>query len=228
MTISPPQTLDQLLERARRLQGNTIAALVDALGVSFQGEKNYKGRIGTLVERWLGADAGTLDQPDFPALGVELKTIPLDRHGKVRESTFVCVLTLTDAQREEWLTSRVKRKLSQVLWIPVERDGPRIDFTTNRFAAPRLWIPNEDEEQLLRADWFEIMGRIATGGIDEISAHLGTVLQVRPKAAHSRKRTIAYGADHELLSTVPRGFYLRARFTQQVLARLNLSAQTSR
>ena len=53
-----------------------------------------KGLAGTLIERALGASAGSTAEPDFPALGIELKTIPIDAAGRICESTFVCTIAL--------------------------------------------------------------------------------------------------------------------------------------
>ena len=44
------------------------------------------------------------------------------------------------------------------------------------------------------------------------------ISQLRPKAAHGRVRTTVAGAEGERIATVPRGFYLRARFTGAILA----------
>ena len=52
--------------------------------------------------------------------------------------------------------------------------------------------------------------------VDEISAHIGKYLQVRPKAAHSGVRTEGLGVDGPT-SVLPLGFYLRPSFTEQIL-----------
>lgn len=48
-----------------------------------------------LLELYLGAMAGSKPEQDFPELGIELKTIPVDAAGKPLETTFVCVAPLT-------------------------------------------------------------------------------------------------------------------------------------
>ena len=53
--------------------------------------------------------------------------------------------------------------------------------------------------------------------IEELTAHRGRWLQVRPKARDGSVRTIAWGSEGEAIATVPRGFYLRARFTAALL-----------
>jgi DNA mismatch repair protein MutH len=42
-------------------------------------------------------------------------------------------------------------------------------------------------------------------------------MQARPKAAHGRVRTRAYGPEGEPIEALPRGLYLRARFTAAIL-----------
>ena len=70
---------------------------------------------------------------------------------------------------------------------------------------------------MLRQDWEELMEMIQLGGIEQLSAKMGTVLQIRPKAAHSRVRSRAVGSDGSPIETNPRGFYLRSGFTRAIL-----------
>ena len=48
-------------------------------------------------------------------------------------------------------------------------------------------------DALLQRDWEEQMELIALGRVDEISGHLGDVMQIRPKAANSKALTDAIG-----------------------------------
>ena len=66
----------------------------------------------------------------------------------------------------------------------------------------------------------ELPVELITARIEELTAHRGRWLQVRPKAAHGRVRTVAFGAEGEAIATIPRGFYLRTRFTGAILADL--------
>lgn len=215
--VSAPDSIEELMERARALSGASLAELAASLGERGPSADRLrtKGHAGGLVERALGASAGSLDLPDFPHLGVELKTIPMDSAGHVTESTFVCTVDLERACEEEWESSRVWRKLRSVLWVPVQsaQAGP---LAERRIGWPLLWQPDKAEEERLEADWTLLIGLIAVGRVEEISAHLGEVLQIRPKAANSRVEVEAL-VDGEVFRTNPRGFYLRARFTEQLL-----------
>jgi DNA mismatch repair protein MutH len=204
--------------RAHALEGRTLIELETWLAADRSAPMRHrKGKTGQLVERALGASAGSLSSPDFVGLGVELKTIPVDALGRPRESTFVCSLSVADAEHAEWASSSVRGKLAHVLFVPVVYpDATRNDRGAS-LGTPLFWQPTAAQESVLRADFDDLMGLIALGGIEALTAKLGHWLQVRPKAAHGGVRTRAYGPDGEYLETIPRGFYLRARFTGALL-----------
>lgn len=119
--LSPPSSESQLLLQAQRLAGFSLGELAAMAGLPIPKDlKRDKGWIGMLLELWLGASAGSKPEQDFAALGVELKTIPVDRQGKPLETTFVCVAPLTGNTGVTWETSHVRHKLKRVLWVPVE------------------------------------------------------------------------------------------------------------
>jgi DNA mismatch repair protein MutH len=142
MAVLPsPRSESELLARAERLRGRSAASIAAELGLpdDFAGVR-AKGKIGTLVERALGAEGGSAATWDFPSVRVELKTIPVEAGGVPRESTYVCTVSLADAERAEWVSSWARAKLSRVLWIPVTR-GDAADPAI-RIGDPRLWSPS--------------------------------------------------------------------------------------
>jgi DNA mismatch repair protein MutH len=180
--------------------------------------RRAKGFVGGLLERALGASAGSRALPDFPELGIELKTLPVDRAGAPVESTFVCTIPLTEIGQVEWADSRVRRKLSTVLWIPVEGER-QIPVAERRIGQALLYRLTSEDEAVLRADWEELAGYIGRGHVEELTGHLGRYLQIRPKAAHSRARRVGFDADGAPFAALPRGFYLRPSFTGALLRR---------
>jgi DNA mismatch repair protein MutH len=206
-----------LLERARGLTGMRVGDLATSLGLSSAGEAvRTKGTPGAILEAALGATGGSSKVHDFPELGVELKTIPVDLRGVPVESTYVCTLSLADAETQEWEESWVRAKLARVLFVPlVAGDGE--PWPARRIGEALLWSPTAEQDAVLRADFDDVVGLIGVGRIEELTAHRGRWLQVRPKAAHGRVRTIAWGAEGEAIATIPRGFYLRTRFTGALL-----------
>ncbi|MDH5675099.1 MAG: DNA mismatch repair endonuclease MutH [Myxococcales bacterium] len=209
----PPRSEAELLERASALAGRTLGELAQALAITIpEDPRRSKGLAGRLLERALAADAHGAPEPDFRQLGIELKSIPLDRRGRPRESTFVCSIRLADMETAYWESSRVRRKLARVLWVPIE-SAPDLPLPNRRIGAARIWSPSPEQERILREDWETLVGHIACGEFENLTAHRGRYLQIRPKAAHAGIRERAHDEAGAPTATLPRGFYLRARFT---------------
>lgn len=216
---APPEDESQLLTQAQSLAGYTLSELAALANIPIPADlRRDKGWTGVLLERWLGATAGSKPEQDFAALGVELKTIPVDRYGRPLETTFVCVAPLTGNSGVVWETSHVRHKLKRVLWMPVEGERS-LPLGERRVGSPLLWSPSEEEEEQLRRDWEELMDLIVLGQVERITARHGEVLQLRPKAANSKALTEAIGIHGEPILTLPRGFYLKKNFTAALLAR---------
>lgn len=218
--IIPPLDLSELLTRANMLAGVSLAQIATPRGMPVPHNlKRDKGWVGQLIEMELGATAGSKPEQDFLHLGVELKTIPIDRYGKPLETTYVCVAPLTNIEGLTWQNSLVCHKLQRVLWVPIEgeRDIPIAD---RRVGTPILWEPDLQEQALLQQDWEEIMELIALGKVEKLTARHGEVLQLRPKAANSRALTQSIGEDGKLTMTNPRGFYLKTNFTAMILKKI--------
>ncbi len=210
--------LDQILARCQQIAGLTLGQLAAELQVPVPADlRRDKGWVGQLLELALGASGGSQAIHDFPHLELELKTLPIDRHGKPLESTYVCVAPLTGATGQQWPESWVCRKLSRVLWLPIlaERDMAPADRIIGQGF---IWQPDAAQQALLRQDWEELMELIALGRLAQIKGAHGKVLQLRPKAADSKALTAAIGADGRPVLSLPRGFYLKVAFTRAILA----------
>ena len=214
---APPSSADDLVRRAEQLAGRTTAEVSRLVGrPSSDDRTGHKGRIGGLLEAALGATGGSRCEPDFPELGIELKTIPVDPSAAPLESTWVCHAPVDGRLAPAWADSQVRHKLACVLWIPVvgRRGQP---WPERRIGAPALWTPSAQEEATLCSDYEEIAELIRLGRWDRLDATLGEALQLRPKAASSRDVTPALDRHGEWIDVGPRGFYLRRSFTRTVL-----------
>lgn len=214
----PPRSEAELMQRASALAGLTLGELAARLDEPMPSDlRRRKGWVGQLIEQALGATAASQAAPDFEAIGVELKTLPVDRRGRPRESTYVCTVDLASSG-EQWQKCWLRRKLSRVLWLPIdaERETP---LAQRRIGSALLWSPSAEEESLLRRDWEELTERILLGELEQITARFGEALQIRPKAANSRVLRTVVGSEGERVLTNPRGFYLRPSFTTAILRR---------
>lgn len=222
--INPPKNESELLNRAENLMGLTLGQMIHQCRLFEKNSNDYsqeapsfhKGAVGQWLEKSLGADAGNAAKPDFTQLNIELKTLPIGSNGKSRESTFVTAISLTQIAQETWETSRVYNKLKRVLWVPIEADAS-IPLLERRIGQAFLWSPDAEQMAILASDWQELSNRIVLGQLETISAKEGTYLQVRPKAADGKSLSWGINEEGYKVKTLPRGFYLRAFFTAQLL-----------
>ncbi|MEI6094690.1 MAG: DNA mismatch repair endonuclease MutH [Gammaproteobacteria bacterium] len=210
---NPSETEADLLARCRAIEGYSFGQLAQQLKIQIpELSIQRKGWIGTALEKALVTTAGNQSLPDFVALGIELKTLPISATGKPAESTFVTSIPLLTIHNQTWETSQCWAKLRRVLWILIEADA-RLPFAHRRIGKAILWSPSLAEQVILEQDWTELTMLMVQGKIHELDARLGVYLQVRPKAADAR--SLCYGLDEsgQKILTLPRGFYLRSTFT---------------
>lgn len=206
-----------LLKRAWQMAGQRLGDVARSLDVPIPPDlKRDKGWQGQLIERCLGASAANQAAPDFVELGVELKTLPLDRAGHPKESTYVCTVPLENTHQISWQQSWLRNKLRHVLWVPIEA-APGIPLAERTIGNAILWQPTPEQEQALRQDWEELMDMVCLGQLEKITSHHGRFLQIRPKAANAKALCPAIDRDGNRIMTLPRGFYLRTSFTRQIL-----------
>ncbi len=207
----------QLLHAVKCISGKTLAEIAfENHSVVPPNLLHNKGWVGQLIETALGVVNNSRPEPDFPELGIELKTLPINHNGQPKESTYVCVAPLTNLTNLSFANSVVGHKLSHVLWIPVQADK-NIPLSKRTVGQGLFWKPNREELKLLSQDFQEITDQIFLGKVEQITAHQGEALQLRPKAANSKILTEASGPDGEKIMTLPRGFYLRPSFTKKIL-----------
>ena len=212
--------LDALLAHARALVGVELGALADSLGLPVPvGNVRTKGWSGQVIEQELGVVVGGTRGPDFEALGIELKTVPVTPALAPLESTAVCQIDPIAIAGESWETSYVRAKLARVLFVALEVPPGARSVGDRRVTAVRLWSPAPDEEAALRAD-FELFVRdfFRRGRAAEITGHLGAALQVRPKGRDATDMRAAYDAAGKPTRIGKSGFYLRPGFVARILA----------
>jgi DNA mismatch repair protein MutH len=223
---APPTDLWQLLDRARALADCSLADLWQLHGdprTPLPDLRRHKGLIGQLVESALGSSGHNDAAADLPHLfapdgspGIELKTVPLQPSGVPRESTWVTRLPMR-GELPTFAESSVARKLACVLWLPIAPLPPGAEPASRRLLQPRLWQPDAQTWAQLAADYQTALEAIAAGQSEDLRGHLGSILQVRPKAANAAVRVQGWDADGQAADVLPLGFYLRPAFVGRVL-----------
>jgi DNA mismatch repair protein MutH len=204
-----------LLDRARGFAGKTVDEVAPhSVGRSggAPGVSN-KGGVGQRLEAALGL-APRFDDVDDPASGVEVKTVPfrVDVTGRARvlEATFITTASAADLVHETWATSRARKKLARVLFVPVER-------STLRVGTAFLYEPDAVTMEVLRTDWEDLADLVARGLGFACSSRRGVLLHLRPKAKDSFVTTRVDLVDEADALVRPQGFYLRRAFTEALL-----------
>lgn len=219
--VARPATESELLSRARALSGRNLAWVAASEHAVVPPDlRRNKGWIGNLLETALGATSSSRPQPDFPHLGIELKTLPVDERGKPRETTYVCTAPLDGTLSTSWESSWVRRKLSAVLWVPIVGAGPPGERIVG---SPFLWRPTAEDDAALGSDFAAIAEIIARGEWWNLDARHGAALHVRPKAANAQQMVWVLDEEASWVRTNPRGFYLRTRFTETLVRRYLLA-----
>lgn len=214
---TPPETEEELMQGCKEIEGLSFLQLAMRLQLPLPLQLGQrKGWVGQALELALGSSAGNQASPDFPLLGIELKTLPIASSGNPTESTFITSIPLLTIHQQEWKSSSCYAKLRRVLWIPVEGDR-EIPYVHRRIGQGFLWSPHPEQEKVLAEDWNYLTLQISTGQLETLDATAGDYLQIRPKAAHGKSLCYAYDAQGNKVQTLPRGFYLRANFTKEIL-----------
>lgn len=214
--IKFPSSESELLDRAHKLAGLNLTELSNLASLpcptSLHQQKGFRG---LLLEHLLGATAGNASAPDFEHLGIELKSLPVSSDGKVKETTFICTAPIPFTELD-FFDSCFYHKIKRVLWVPVETNDTKT-LGELRLGTSFLWSPSSTELRQLQQDWEELSEAMILGQWDTLTAHRGEIVQVRPKAAHSRIKANTHDEDGDATTTGPRGFYLRRFFTQGIL-----------
>lgn len=209
--IYTPENLQELQQRCQQIRDKSIGHLADELQIQVPANLlQAKGWMGQLLELYLGATGGSNAIHDFPELGVELKTIPVNTNLKPLESTYVCTVNLNETALN-WHDSWVYNKLKHVLWVPVLATK-ELPINERKILTPFLWKMDAKTEDILRTDWEELMEMMVLGNGAKITAKYGTFLHIRPKAANSKVLIDYQDNDGNRTKIVPKGFYLRPNF----------------
>lgn len=231
-----PSNEEEMLQRLKLIAGRQIQELID---LNLGGKKlNHfrtqnkikslessdpelpmdKGLWGRMIERALGVRESNVHGPDFPHLGIELKTLPI-ADGKPKESTFVTALSFRQAKRAKWLDSAVYKKLRRILFVPIE-GSPKIPPLERRVGLGFLYSPSLEVDKQFEEDFENIMALVSEGYAESLTAKVGLFLQVRPKANNSQKRIMLKETLGETEQTKPLAFYLRRSFLEKEVLRL--------
>lgn len=219
-------TPEQVLDRARHLEGMTFREVLD-LGIVADGvvreynSRRYKGGMGNLLEeRFFGYRANSDREPDFAEAGVELKATCIDRRKNgsdaAGERLVLTMIPYDEEAPESLYDSHLWHKCRRMLLVWYRRDRT-IDPYDQRIEHVLLFTPPAEDLRVMEADYRLITGLVREGRADELSESLTTYLGACTKgatAARSMRDQVMYAPGRKARS---RAFSLKQSYMNYVL-----------
>ena len=200
--------------------GVELGELADGLGLPVPaGLVRTKGWSGQIIEHELGVAPGGARGPDFAALGVELKTVPVTPELVPLESTAVCQIDPVAIAAESWEGSYVRAKLARVLFVALEVPPGARSVGERRVAAVRLWSPDADAGARCCAPTSSCScaGSSGAGARTTSRATSAPCCRSAPRAGTPPTRATATTPRATRRASGSRGFYLRPSFVAAIL-----------
>ncbi|WP_058269919.1 Sau3AI family type II restriction endonuclease [Olsenella massiliensis] len=204
-----------ILRYAQRLPGTTLRMHVDA--ETIVPPVSRRGSLGNFVEEKYFLYAPNSDpRPDFPKVGIELKTTPMkrlkDQSLSAKERLVISMIDYHSVVNEDFEHSHFLDKARNILLLAYlyEKEKDPLDF---EFVLADLWgIPEDDLPQIKR-DWETVVGKVREGRAEDISGSDTLYLEACTKATNSRKRTTQ---PFSAIPAKPRAWALKASYMTAV------------
>lgn len=183
-----PANRKSIVEYAQRLVGRTLRDSCDV--DSFSSKKGNKGKLGQAIEYcYFEYEPNSAQEPDFPEVGLELKTNPVKRKkDKTLSAKERLVLTMIDycaLVDETWESSTVRSKMDDMLLITFLHEPEKDEFDYEFEFVGTPMIPLEDMA-VIRDDWETIVAKVKAGLAHEISGGDTNYLEACTKGASAK------------------------------------------
>ena len=183
-----PANRKSIVEYAHKLVGRTLRDSCDV--DSFSSKKGNKGKLGQAIEYcYFEYEPNSAQEPDFPEVGLELKTNPVKRKkDKTLSAKERLVLTMIDycaLVDETWESSTVRSKMDDMLLITFLHEPEKDEFDYEFEFVGTPMIPLEDMA-VIRDDWETIVAKVKAGLAHEISGGDTNYLEACTKGASAK------------------------------------------
>ena len=183
-----PANRKSIVEYAQKLVGRTLRDSCDV--DSFSSKKGNKGKLGQAIEYcYFEYEPNSAQEPDFPEVGLELKTNPVKRKkDKALSAKERLVLTMIDycaLVDETWESSTVRSKMDDMLLITFLHEPEKDEFDYEFEFVGTPMIPLEDMA-VIRDDWETIVAKVKAGLAHEISGGDTNYLEACTKGASAK------------------------------------------
>lgn len=143
--------------------------------------KKQKGVVGHLLEGITGRAPNSDSKADISNLGIELKVLPLTNTTKKIQPKERCKLksiSYTNIVNEDWETSDLKNKISQILFLTyIQPKGKTFsDWREFKFTGPIHYSLKNNSPRLVKQDWLNIKTKVQAELAHDLSESDGKIL----------------------------------------------------
>lgn len=169
------------------LVGRTLREVCDTS--CYQPKSKNKGGLGQAIEYcFFLYEPNSNQEPDFPEVGMELKTTPIKRNKNktisAKERLVITMINYCDVVNETWETSTCREKMSNVLLISYLHEADRDIFDYEIEFVGLQDFPEQDMK-VISDDWNAIVNKIRDGRAHELSGGDTHYLEACTKGASS-------------------------------------------
>lgn len=177
-----------------------------------------KGKLGNLLEeRYFGYAANSIQEPDFPNAGVELKVSPIDITQKGEETAgerlVLTMISFNEAVEDDFYKSHVWDKCKRILLIYYLRI--EAERYKNKIKYVNLFTPENKDRAIIIRDYAIIKDYIKRGKAEELSESLTCYLGACTKGVDSKHTVTQYYPPHS--ETKTRAYCFKRQYMQYVI-----------
>ena len=176
-----------------------------------------RGSFGTALETfYFKIPQNSSAQVDFPKIGLELKSTPMQlRKGQfvAKERLVISMINFHSIVDENWDEASLLKKLRKVLIMSYlyEAGVNPVDY---RILSSMIWSPPKEDMDQFRRDWEKIREMVIAGKAHLISSSDTLYLEACTKAANSKvQRTQPFSSD----LAKPRAWALKRAYVNSIL-----------
>jgi len=183
-----PNEKESVVNFAKKLKGKTLrnSCESDVINHLYSG----KGNFGQVLEKYyFGYEPNSVAEPDFPEIGMELKSSPLKEVKvevfRAKERLVLNIINYFNVVNQEFETSDFYKKNSNILLVfyLYESGLDILDFTIKLVDE---WSFTETDLEIIKKDWEIINKKIIDGKAHELSEGDTFYLGACTKGANSR------------------------------------------
>lgn len=159
---------------AKHIENKTLREALDLPDDAKPKGAGGKGAMGDTVEEYyFDIKNNNVQGPDFPKVGVELKTTGLkydaDKKPRAKERLAITAINWNEVVNEDFETSHLMDKISKVLLMAYDYNPDSDSVLDMTFRLASMWgVPERDKPQML-ADWNAVLDKVRAGDADKVS-----------------------------------------------------------